>query len=48
MAALLRQVLRLHPGEAAARVRAAEAAGPRRALTGEPLEPVFPMWRRPK
>ena len=41
MAALVRQVLRLHPCEAAARVRAAEAAGPRRALTGEPLEPVF-------
>ena len=41
MAALWRQVLRLHPSDAAARVRAAEAAGPRRALTGEPLEPVF-------
>ena len=41
MAALVRQVLRLHPCEAAARVRAAEAAGPRRPLTGEALEPVF-------
>ncbi len=41
MAALVRQVLRLHPCEAAARVRAAAAAGPRRALTGEALEPVF-------
>ncbi len=41
MAVLLGQLLRLHPGEARARVRAAEAAGPRRALTGEPLEPIF-------
>jgi hypothetical protein len=40
-AALLRGLLRLHPAEAKARVRAAEAAGPRRALTGEALEPVF-------
>jgi hypothetical protein len=40
-AALLRGLLRLHPAEAKSRVRAAEAAGPRRGLTGEPLPPVF-------
>ncbi len=39
---LLRQVLRIGPGEAAARVKAAGELGPRRALTGEPLPPVFP------
>ncbi len=44
MAALLRQVLRLRPSEASARVRAAEAAGPRRALTAEPLEPLEPIF----
>ena len=36
-AGLLRSLLRINPREAAGRVRAAEAAGPRRALTGEPL-----------
>jgi hypothetical protein len=41
-AGLLRTVLGLGGREAAARVRAAEAAGSRRALTGELLEPVFP------
>jgi hypothetical protein len=41
-AALLMQLLRLHPREAAGRVRAAQELGPRRALTGERLGPVFP------
>jgi hypothetical protein len=41
-AALLTQVLRLHPRDAASRVRAAANLGPRRALTGQPREPVFP------
>ena len=39
--AFVRQFLRLHPGEAAARVQAAEAAGPQRTLTGEALEPIY-------
>jgi hypothetical protein len=38
----LRGLLRLDPSEAAGRVRAAEAAGPRRALTGELLPPIYP------
>jgi Domain of unknown function (DUF222) len=38
----LRGLLRLDPGEAAGRVRAAEAAGARRALTGELLAPIYP------
>lgn len=41
-AVLLRHTLRIDPGEAAGRVRAARALGPRRGLTGEPLAPVFP------
>ncbi|HVU93444.1 MAG TPA: DUF222 domain-containing protein [Jatrophihabitans sp.] len=41
-AAFLRRVLGLGSGEAAARVRAAEAAGARRTLTGEPLAPLYP------
>jgi hypothetical protein len=41
MIPFLRGLLRLDPREASARVRAAEAAGPRRALTGEPLPPAF-------
>jgi uncharacterized protein DUF222/HNH endonuclease len=41
-ASLLTQLLRLHPREAAARVRAAQDLGPRRGLTGERLQPVFP------
>jgi hypothetical protein len=40
--ALLRQLLRIDPTEAAARVRAAAELGPRRALTGEPLPAIFP------
>jgi hypothetical protein len=40
--ALLRGLLRLDPGEAAARVRAAQAAGPRRSLTGEPVPALCP------
>ncbi len=42
VAQLLRGLLRLDPGEAAGRVRAAEAAGPRRTLTGDPLPPIYP------
>lgn len=40
-AALLRQLLRLDPGEACGRVRAAAELGPRRTLTGQPLPAVF-------
>ena len=36
------QVLQLSPGEAATRVRAAAAVGPRRSMLGEQLEPVLP------
>jgi Domain of unknown function (DUF222) len=36
------QVLQLSPGEAAARVRAAAAVGPRTSMLGENLEPVLP------
>jgi Domain of unknown function (DUF222) len=39
--ALLRQALRLGAGEAAGRVRAARDLGPRRAVSGEPLAPLF-------
>jgi hypothetical protein len=38
----LRLVLRISPGEASARVRAAGAMGPRQATSGEPLEPIYP------
>lgn len=38
---LLVELLRVSPREASARVRAAEDLGPRRALTGERLEPLF-------
>ena len=38
---LLRQVLRVSAREAAGRVRAAADLGPRRALTGDPLPPLF-------
>ena len=40
--ALLMQLLRVTPAEAKARVRAAADLGPRRTLTGEPLDPIFP------
>jgi hypothetical protein len=40
---LLRRLLRLDPGEAAGRVRAAQAAGVRRAMTGQPLPPAYPV-----
>jgi hypothetical protein len=43
VAQLLRTLLRVDPGEAAGRVRAAEAAGQRRTLTGHPLPPVCPV-----
>jgi hypothetical protein len=36
------QVLQLSPGEAASRVRAAAAVGPRKSMLGEQLEPVLP------
>ncbi len=36
------QVLQLSPGEAASRVRAAAAVGPRRSMLGERLEPLLP------
>ena len=36
------QVLQLSPSEAASRVRAAAAIGPRRSMLGEQLEPVLP------
>jgi hypothetical protein len=36
------QVLQLSPGEAASRVRAAAAVGPRTSMLGERLEPVLP------
>jgi hypothetical protein len=42
VARLLSGTLRVDPREAGARVRAAEAAGARRALTGEPLAPAYP------
>lgn len=42
-ASFLRSLLRLDPAEAHARVRGADAAGPRRALTGEPLPPAYPQ-----
>ena len=38
----LRDLLRISPHAACGRLRAAEALGPRRALTGEPLEPSYP------
>jgi hypothetical protein len=41
--ALLRDVLRVSPSEASARVKAAQVAGPRHALDGTDLEPVLPM-----
>ena len=41
-AALLMQLLRITPGEAKARVRAAADLGARRTLTGELLPPVLP------
>ena len=36
------QVLQLSPGEAASRVRAAAAVGPRMSMLGEQLEQVLP------
>ena len=36
------RVLQLSPGEAAARVRAAAAVGPRQSMLGEKLQPVLP------
>jgi hypothetical protein len=40
-AVFARQVLRVGIGEARRRVKAADALGPRRALTGEPLPPIY-------
>jgi hypothetical protein len=42
-AVLLSRMLRINPGEARARVAAAADLGPRRGLTGEPLEPIYPL-----
>ncbi|HZY75368.1 MAG TPA: DUF222 domain-containing protein [Jatrophihabitantaceae bacterium] len=41
-ATLLARLLRLNPAEARARAAAAQELGPRRAVTGERLEPLFP------
>lgn len=38
----LRDLLRISPSEAGARMFAAAAVGPRRALNGEALEPIYP------
>jgi hypothetical protein len=38
----LRLALRISPGEASSRVRAARSMGPRQATSGEPLEPIYP------
>lgn len=43
VASFARQALRISVREASARVRAAAAAGPRTALTGEPLPAEFPV-----
>jgi len=45
-AALLRELLRVDPGEARARVRAAASAGPNATLTGESLPPTYPAIAR--
>ena len=37
------RVLQLSPGEAASRIRAAAALGPRTTMLGEKLEPVLPQ-----
>jgi hypothetical protein len=37
------RMLQLSPGEAATRIRAAAAVGPRTSMLGEPLEPVLPQ-----
>ncbi|MDT4923710.1 MAG: hypothetical protein QOG01_1423, partial [Pseudonocardiales bacterium] len=42
IAAFARQALRIGIREAHARVRAADAAGPRRAMTGQALGPIYP------
>ncbi len=45
-ATFLRDLLRLHPQEAKARVSAAEAGGARRSLIGEVLPPAYPLVAR--
>jgi len=42
MGRFLTRILQLSPGEAASRVRAAAAVGPRTSMLGEQLEPVLP------
>lgn len=42
-AVLATRLLRISSGEARARVTAAADLGPRRGLTGEPLEPIYPL-----
>lgn len=43
LARMVESLLRLSPGEASRRVRAAAACGPRTSMTGEALEPVRPI-----
>src|SRR5581483_422699 len=45
-AALLSDLLRLDPGQARRRVHDARDFGPRRGLSGEPLEPIRPLTAR--
>src|SRR3954454_9227461 len=42
-AVLANRLLRISPGEARARVAAAAELGPRRGLSGEVLEPIYPL-----
>ena len=42
-AVLLSRLLRITPGDARARVQAAADLGPRRGLSGELLEPIYPV-----
>src|SRR6476646_7743685 len=42
-AVLLSRLLRISAGEAKARVQAAADLGPRRGLSGEELEPIYPV-----
>ena len=42
-AALLVSLLRITPAQARARLNRARDLGPRRTVTGQPLEPIFPL-----
>ena len=46
MIRVLMSVLRLSPGEASRRVRAAAALGERTSMLGQPLPRCGPIWRR--